>query len=214
MIFFVTASHKKDILQDNLLQSVLFEEHYILVQEGYSNVCKAYNDATKKFKWHYITYAHHDVYLPFKFEHQLLDGIAAVSLIDPDFGVIGVAGSKLSNGKREFVGNVKDRGTVCNTFKDDNPIEVDTIDELLLITKGDFVFDEKIPGNHFYGADICMEAKKQGRKNYVINAYVEHNSSLPLDGTRPADFEPCRRYFREKWFHALPVPTTCTMVTV
>jgi len=49
-----------------------------------------------------------------------------------------------------------------------NAIEIQTLDELCLITpKKDLVFDEK-QKFHFYGADICLQANKKGLSNYIL----------------------------------------------
>lgn len=212
MISFVTASHKEDVLVKNLLQSHGIINQVLHVMRDYNNIAKAYNNAKPLvYKDHIVVYVHHDVFMPSTFLQNLNASLKKMQRIYPNWGVLGVAGVKMVSRQKKFLGYVKDRGKIIGS-REDLPAEVDTLDELLLITRGDFVFDENIPGTHFYGADICMQAKLQGRKNYVINAYLEHNSSLAF-GTRPADFEPCKEYFRNKYIDHLPIATTCTIVT-
>ena len=91
------------------------------------------------------------------------------------------------------------------------PHIVDTLDELILITHGDFIFDEFLPGNHFYGADICMQAKLKGRHCYVIDAYLHHNSLR--FGKLDIDFWQTRKYFKNKYSSYLPIGTTCTVIS-
>jgi hypothetical protein len=108
-----------------------------------------------------------------------------------------------------LVGHILDRGKDWGTpFK--KAKEVETLDELMLITKGDLNFDENLD-LHFYGADICMQAAAQGRKNYVIPAFVEHNSGY--NGIRTDDYHKCKQYFARKWKDHLPIVTTTTTIT-
>lgn len=206
MIEFVTASHNYQELNNNLLRSNVFPRKQLIVQGDYANVSKAYNDIKRT-----ICYVHHDVFLPEQFYMQVQKGISYITSIDPNWGVIGVAGVKLINGKKENFGNILDRGKKWAYNLDKLPAEVDTLDELLLITKGDFTFDENLPLD-YYGADICMQAKQQGRKCYAINAYVEHNSTREF-GARTESFYKSQEYFKNKWKEFLPVVTTCSLLT-
>lgn len=209
---FVTASHKEEVLAKNLLQSKGIMNQSLQVMRDYNNISLAYNHAKPPvYKDHIVVYVHHDVFMPSTFLGNLNAALKKMERIDRNWGVLGVAGVSLVNNQKVFRGYLRDRGKIIGS-REGLPAEVDTLDELLLITRGDFVFDENIPGTHFYGADICMQAKLQGRRNYVISAYVEHNSSLAF-GTRPADFEPCKEYFRNKYIDHLPIATTCTIVT-
>lgn len=207
MIEFITASHNNETLNKNLLSSDWVKEYELHILTGYTNVAEAYNAV--KVNCPICLYVHNDVYLPKSFETDLITGINEVSLMDENFGVLGVAGVKLNRGK-ELHGYILDRGRVWGR-PITKPVEVDTLDELLLITKGDFVFDENLPLD-FYGADICMQAKEQGRKNYVINGFCHHNSSRPIGG-RTESFYKSQEYFKNKWKKYLPIATTCSMLT-
>lgn len=209
MIEFVTASHDEDILQKNLGESSIFELDYNLwVCRGFTNIPKAYNSKGPSFP--HICYVHHDVFLPGSFSSQIRIAIDTMKAIDPNWGILGVAGVKLVNGKKQNHGHILDR---CREWGSPNglPAEVDTLDELLLITHGDLQFDEQFD-LHFYGADICMQAKLQGRKCYAINAFCHHNSGLPL-GHRSESFKECERRFRAKYIDHLPIVTTCSMIS-
>ena len=207
-INFVTASHVEDILQNNLLKSPIFKNKQPIIKRGYTNVPKAYNDAN--IKGLINVFIHHDVFLPDTFYLKLYASIEEINKVDPNWGVLGVAGVQRNGNKKDIYGNILDRGIQWGG-PELVPHEVDTLDELLLITKGDFVFDENLPSNHFYGGDICLQAKKQGRKNYAIQAYCHHNSLLPQGG-RPDNFMECQEYFRKKWIDELPIFTTCANI--
>lgn len=207
MIDFVTASHDESVLKANLLRSEAFMYVLPLVQKGYTNISKAYNAVTTKGITCYI---HHDVYLPSSFNYDLLQAIRQINAIDSNWGVLGVAGVKLVNDNKEIYGYICDRGRKWGC-KSNLPHEVDTLDEMLLITHGDLKFDENLPQD-FYGADLCMQAKKQGRKNYAINAYCQHNS-LRIMGGRTESFYTSQEYFKNKWKSELPVATTCALLS-
>jgi hypothetical protein len=81
----------------------------------------------------------------------------------------------------------------------------------MLVTHGELTFDEHLPGNHLYGADICMQARLGGRVCYAIDAYCHHNSEHGVE--LPEEFERCVRYFARKYADHLPVSTTCVRVT-
>lgn len=209
MIEFVTASHDEVILHGQLKRSPIFKGQYasLDVHQGYNNIPKAYNETAPITD--FMGYIHHDVFLPPSFEDDLYNALVKMEEIDKNWGVIGVAGVKLVNGKKQNIGYIQDRGKEWGSPAG-LPAEVDTLDELLLITHGDFQFDEQFD-LHFYGADICMQAKLQGRKCYAINAYCHHNSGLPF-GHRSQSFKDCEAKFRAKYIDHLPIVTTCALI--
>ena len=209
MIEFVTASHDEDVYEQNLKRSLLMQSFPPYVQRNYTNISKAYNDYEQGGSEVYC-FLHHDLYLPETFADQLYDQF---EILPEYWGVVGVCGVKLINGKRENFGHILDRGKPWAFNTDKLPAEVASLDELLLITRGDYVFDENLPQD-FYGADICMQARAQGRKCYVINAYAEHNSSRPFkgEGLRTESYYKSREYFREKWKQYLPICTTTGII--
>lgn len=206
----ITASHDEGILSKNLAASHFF--NLCTVVKGYTNVAAAYNYANKPCNGlldEYNVFVHHDLYLPPSFEGALKHAILQINFLDKNWGVLGLYGAIMENGQRRFYGHVRDRGNNLGTSAG-LPKEVQTLDELLLITKGDFVFDEQFD-LHFYGADICLQAINQGRKNYAISAYVHHNSSLKM-GYRSQSFLDCQLKFKNKWKGFLPINTSCTLV--
>jgi len=204
----ISASHKPEVLAANLLRSELAGSARVTAQINYTNIPLAYNLVT--IPGTITVYAHHDVFLPKEFERNLANSLYQINKIDPNWGVLGVAGVRLENGVKKNCGYIQDRGKEWN-YPGGLPAEVDTLDELLLITHGDLQFDEQFD-LHFYGADICMQAMLQGRKSYAINAYCHHNSGLPL-GYRSESFRECERRFRAKYIYHLPIATTCSILT-
>lgn len=210
MIEFVTASHRPEVLAACLERSPIFRMGVfpLAIRKEVSNISAAYNSVGPIDD--FMCYLHHDVFLPVTFENDLKTAIDDINKQDPAWGVLGVAGVKLIGGKKENFGNILDRGKVWAYNVDKLPAEVDTLDELLLITQSDFEFDENLPFD-FYGADICMQAKAKGRKCYAIDAYCEHNSTRAF-GARTESFYKSQEYFKNKWREYLPIVTTCAIL--
>lgn len=200
----VCASNNEEILNNNLLKSDITKSCNIYVLKGFTNIPKAYNSMITEGV---TLYTHHDVFYYHLFEKELLK---ALKTAPKDWGVLGLAGVKFEDYQRKIVGYIMDRGKAwgspVNGF-----VEVDTLDELLLITRGDLIFDEQFEQD-FYGPDICMQARSQGMKCYVFKSFCDHNSSRKIGG-RTESFYRSRKLFAEKWKEYLPIATTCNLVT-
>lgn len=196
-IEFVTASINPQTLKDNLLSSNAFNSYGLTVQEGYTNVAKAYNEAGVKADL--VCYVHDDVYLPQKF----IDTLALfLPMLPDDWDVLGVAG--VTGPPKQNHGFISDRGKMWGKVVN-KPVKVDTLDELLLITRGNIKFDEQFEQD-FYGADICI-----GRNAYVVPCFVHHNSSRAFGG-RTEKFYEAERLFKNKHLDKLPIVTTCSII--
>lgn len=213
-IVFVTGSNNPEILKNNLLRSPIIREgapvHTI---PNPKNLPAAYNflTLTREVKRAALKcYVHHDVYLPPAWDVAVE---RALDHLGDDWGVLGVAGAcyghQSRNGRRRHFGWIRDRGKEWGS-PSFLPREVETLDEMLLITRGDIHFDESFPFD-FYGADICLQAREKKRKVYVIAAYCEHNS-LRRNGERTPAFYTAQARFRDKWRHFLPIATTCSLI--
>lgn len=204
MIEIVCASHNKEILKNNLLKSDITENYPLNIVFDYTNIPKAYNSV----KTDGVTiYVHHDVFLYHEFEKQLLE---ALKYAPKDWGVLGLAGVKLENNVRKIYGYIMDRGKPWGAPVK-GFVEVDTLDELILITRGDIKFDEELEQD-FYGPDICMQAKVKGLKSYVFKSFCDHNSGRKIGG-RTDSFYVSKKRFAEKWKEYLPIATTCGLIT-
>jgi len=160
VIEIVCATHNREILKNNLLKSDITEKYPMNIIYDYTNIPKAYNSIKREGT---TIYVHHDVFLYSLFEKELFE---ALQNAPDDWGVLGLAGVKFENNVRKIYGYIMDRGkpwgAPVNGF-----VEVDTLDELLLITKGDLIFDEQLEQD-FYAADICLQARMKGKKSYVF----------------------------------------------
>jgi SAM-dependent methyltransferase len=201
----VCASNNDKILKENLLKSKGLKDHQLIIQKGFKNVPKAYNEATLKAEEDIIIYVHHDVYLPDEFFADLDSAI--LNLDGEDWGVLGVAGCV---GSKRY-GHLQNRKSMWGS-KALVPYEVETLDELILIIrKGNVLFDENIPStHHMFGPDSCLQCTDKGLKNYAIDAFCVHNCALHT--TYPKDFYDSAEYIKKKWKKYLPITTTCTVI--
>lgn len=202
---FIVASHDARILTENLFKSPVAQSKIpIHTFPGFTNIPDAYNFLDTKGK---ITcYVHHDVFLPADWIDRVRQ---AFTKLPSNWGVLGVAGVRLINGKKQSIGHIRDRGREWGSPLR-MPAEVDTLDEMLLITKGDITFDRQFEQD-FYGADICLQAREQGQRCFAIEAYCYHNSGRPIGG-RTESFYKSKILFENKWKAQLPIATTTAMM--
>jgi hypothetical protein len=212
-ITFAVATNSREILQDNFLSSPCFAQahpHQILIQEGFTSACAAYNDAIKRSTNDLIVFVHQDILLPESWLHDLEISIDSLSRSDRNWGVLGCYGETLVGGGYGYIysGGI---GLLGKPF--DSPAAVQTLDEIVLILRrsSNLRFDDRLPGFHFYGADICMAASAQGMNNYVIPAFCVHNTQQNY--YLPGEFYDGYRFMKRKWKDALPIRTTCVRIT-
>jgi hypothetical protein len=209
----VVAANSDDILQTNLLgsgETKLATE--VVVQRHATSAAVAYNAGLTGCSSDLVVFAHQDVFLPAGWAKVLGSSIERLSALDPQWGVAGVFGMTVfangvghiySTGLRRFVGDA---------LKE--PIPVRSLDEMVLIIRqsSGLKFDERLPGFHLYGTDICLEAEARGLRNYVLPCFSFHNSC----GAKrlPMSFWQAYLYLRKKWKDRLPIVTPCTKITV
>lgn len=205
-VSFIVAVNNEEVLKRNIKSSSVFLLNEFILQRGYINVPKAYNDAVQQSKGDLLCFVHQDVFLP----KMWIDALyIAIKELDLNWGVLGVAGARMGK-NREFLGYLQDRGKLWGSSIG-LPANVQTIDELLLIRKkGDGLrFDEDIPSAHLYGADLCLQSQQKGRKCYIVNAFCHHNSTICKN---PASFYVAVEYIKKKWKAWLPIATTCAII--
>ena len=204
MIEIISASHNEETLQNNLLKSAITKHCPVIIQRDYTNVAKAYNEA--KSKAAIQVYVHNDVFLPDNFEDSLYAAILNMNIIDPNWGCIGSCGVRVEQGMKKEYGYILDRGREWGS-PNNLPQEVQTLDEVILITKGDLKFDEQFEQD-FYGADLCLNYAAQGRKSYAAKLFLHHNSGRAIGGRTPSFYESEEKFYK-KWT-TRPLCTTCS----
>ena len=109
----------------------------------------------------------------------------------------------------ERIGWVTDRGRLLKDGPE-LPARIATLDELLLVVRRDtpLRFDPSL-GNHFYGVDLCLQARELGLATVALGALCHHNSRHLGLGE---GFHESAAVFARKWSHRLPVATPCVII--
>ena len=217
MISFITCLNNWQTYNKNVLKSINenidpFYKNYELIpidntKNKYS-ASQALNLGAKKSKGSILVFCHQDIYFYKNWIKKLQNQIR---LLPNNWGIAGCAGATLINGNRRWVSHMKDRRWRGSPHK--LPRKVQTLDELILIIKAEnfknpLQFDENIPGFHFYGADICLQALDNNLINYVIDAPVLHKSG----GINKINesFWNNLKYIKSKWSKKFQIiVTTC-----
>jgi hypothetical protein len=208
----ISAVNDKSVLGRCLLSSPdIARARDLILQSGCRSAAAAYNAGIGEARTDLLVLVHQDVYLPEGWISSLRRAVARLSTQDPEWGVLGVWGVLRSGEGRGFLYCGANRRILGRAFE--GGAEVETLDEVLLVVRksSGLRFDERLAGFHMYGADICMEARRQGRRNYAIGAFCIHNTNQ--HGMLPLAFWRGYLGMRRKWRAQLPIKTTCTEIT-
>lgn len=210
---FVTAANDSSILERNLLQSPCLarpHEHEVIVQRGYPSAAAAYNEALRRCVNDLVVFLHQDVFLPEPWIEQLADAIEKLNVIDPSWGVLGCYGITQDG---RYRGYLYSSAQAIHGRPFDQPCEVQTLDEIMLIVRrsSGLRFDPELPHFHLYGTDLCLAAAQRGMKSYAVCAPCIHNTQQNF--VLPKEFYRCCAHVRRRWNGALPIQTTCIRLT-
>jgi SAM-dependent methyltransferase len=210
---FVVCVSNEQTLHDNLLSSPCLRcgsPHQVILARGCRTAAEGLNRGLATATHDKVVCVHQDVYLPEGWPRRFWEQYDAATQSFGRVGVAGVYGAALSTAKRPaHAGHVVDRDRVLKEGAT-LPARVDTLDELLLVVpRGSGLAFDPALGFHFYGADVCLAARKQGLATVALDALCFHNSiSVDL----PPAFEVSARRFAQKWSSCLPVATPCVVV--
>jgi Glycosyltransferase like family len=212
-ITFIIAVNNREIFENNFCASPCFQgstNYEFLVQEGFASAALAYNDAITRSSNDLMVFCHQDIILPKDWVLQLQAALTQLQRTDPGWGVLGSYG-KTQDGRGWGHVYSSGRDVIGTSFE--QPVEIQTLDEIVLILRksSGLCFDEELPHFHLYGADICLRAAAAGRRSYAISAFCIHNTVQPL--VLPKEFYECCKYVRGVWKAKLPIQTTCIRLT-
>jgi hypothetical protein len=212
-VTFIVTVLDRQVLTQNLLASPALSSshsHQILIQEGFASAGRAYNDGLHRAANELVIFMHSDIFLPETWMSQLERALQYLEQSDPNWGVLGCWGATRSG---EYLGHIYSTGwgVLGKTF--DHPQKVQTLDEIILISRksSGLQFDAELPHFHFYGTDICMRAARQGMKSYAISAFCIHNTAQTFRMVK--EFYCCYSYIRRIWRDNLPIQTSCIRVS-
>ncbi len=206
----IAAVNDEEVLQQCLLSSPDFQIQdfgEVLLQRGFDNVADAYNPAISQAKGEVLVFMHQDVYLPAGWFQRVAAAINQLAVTDPNWGVLGVYGVTVAGEPRGHLYCNANQCALGHAIQE--PVEVETLDEVVLIIRRNsgLQFDSGLKGFHLYGTDICLMARQQGRKIYVVPGFCIHNANGY--GMFPRSFWRGYLYMRRKWKSRLPVKTPC-----
>jgi len=208
----ISAVNDEQILKSCLLASPdLVRAAGVILQTGFESAAAAYNSGIKEADADVVAFVHQDMYLPRGWIAEVERAIDGLSQQCPDWGVLGSWGVTKDGGHAGYLYWTGLEETAGRLFE--GGVEVETLDECVLVVRksSGLVFDEHLSGFHMYGADICLEAKRQGLKNFAISALSIHNTNEYK--LLPWEFWKAYFYMRRKWKPQLPVRTTCIEIT-
>jgi GT2 family glycosyltransferase len=137
---------------------------------------KGLNTALDISSGKYVIFCHQDIIVPKDWLIRLKRAIQSLETDNIKWGVIGPAGVTLNSVPYYYL--LDGKGERLHTPQ--NPRnDVFCLDELCMVIKKENNLrfrDEHISGYHFYGLDICSDAKKKGLRNFAVNAWCHHSS--------------------------------------
>jgi hypothetical protein len=209
----IAAVNDSAVLSRDLQKSPCIAEGRLPLRcyRGHSSAGEAYDMGMTESASPLLVFAHQDVYLPKGWTDRLEAAVRVLDAVDPDWAVLGIFGLD-KHGKP--TGHVWSSGLQRVLGKPfDGPVEATCLDELLLVVRREsgVQFDQILPGFHLYGTDIVLASLVLGRKSYIMNLPVIHNSR-PIHLLRE-DYFRARRYMRRKWRGRLPWPTLILPLT-
>jgi hypothetical protein len=206
---FIIAVNDEHVLRNNALTSPAFcngHGHEVLLQRNFPSASLAYNTAIESARNDLIICMHQDVYLPERWVQKLQKVVNFLEALGRRWGVLGCYGISLQG---RPVGHIFSNGLNRELGGSHPPVPVQSLDETVLVLRksSGLRFDVNLPHFHLYGADICLQARRSGLKNYAMSNFCVHNSIAIKK--LPAEFWRCAEYLRVKWQNELPVKTCC-----
>lgn len=182
MISVVCVYNNRQILNNCLIKSLKkqnCDSELILIDNThnkFNSAAKALNHGGSKAQEEYIMFVHQDMELN---SPNWLSDVEEMLKSIKDMGVAGVAGRKGRTPRSNMKHGTTPRSV--GIFPQDDPIEVQTVDECLAIVPRSIFqenpFDEETcQGWHLYLADYCLSLKNKGYHVYVVPQSSYHLS--------------------------------------
>lgn len=207
----ITACNNEAVLNNCLRASPgVAAAQEVKVLRGFASSAKAYNAGIESATADVLVLAHQDVYFPVGWDLQLADAVRRLEEVDSQWGVLGVMGITRTGVPKGYLYCTGLQRVIGAPFS--APVECSTLDEVVLVVRraSGLRFDEKLPGFHLYGTDVCYAARANGFRSYVFSAFCVHNTSgLTF---LPWTFWQGYFYLRRKWRRELPIRTPCITI--
>ena len=179
------------------------------------SLTKFYNKALKETKNDIVVFVHDDVIIETK---QLVNKINRIFDKNPEYGIVGIAGTKYLSESGRWWDNPKNMyGRVAHTHEGKTWLSEYSADqdrrlEETIIVDGVFFavhkgrikkqFDESVEGFHFYDVDFCFQNHLEGIRIGVTTEIRVNHMSIGMTNEK---WEANRVIFSEKYKDNLPV---------
>lgn len=186
-----------------------------VINDGEFSLTEAYNRGLKQAKNNIVVFCHDDIVIETK---QWGDKLLKLFNKNPEFGIIGVAGTKYlpssgqwwENRKKMYgrVAHTHEGKTWLSTYSDDLGQE---LEEVVIVdgvffaidkTKIKHDFDESVKGFHFYDVTFCFQNYLTGVKIGVTTVLRINHQSI---GMTNDSWETNKQIFAETYKDKLPV---------
>lgn len=202
MISWIVASHRRDLLEANLLATLKLEDgDEIILVENAASITLAYAEGQNRANNLIHCYIHSDVVV-------LDTGLLRSELIEATdgTGIVGVIGSRSMtmpwwNGDG-LLGSVQDSRLGVLDFGLGGDCSV--VDGMVLATRVLVPWDVSWPGWHGYDHDICRQTIMLGYQNRCISNgknMVRHNSDSPFSVEVIDGWDDAARRYNRKWLN-------------
>ena len=223
----ITCVSRAEVYQKCLLDSINrtrgrhdIEIIPIINNDNRYSASNALNVGIDASKSDILIFAHQDVILLENWFDKLN---SVLSECDDNWGVIGSAGIDLRYGSGDVgkwggalntetvaVGSVYDNidklndGPYWSGIKETVPVHC--VDECLFILnkKAGLMFDTMLTGFHFYGVDLCLQARSSGNLVYGADLPIVHYGKYSASFSGDKKYWVYLRYIRNKWFMRFP----------
>jgi len=158
----------------------------------------------------FILIIHDDVEFSGLNFYSLINELSRICKLDSKAALFGVAGVSFSD--HSSIGRFRDVAGEHNWGFHEGGL-ASSLDECFLVLRRDkgLSVSNELSGYHFYGTDLCLNAREKGLASYVINFPIIHKSTGSLD----KNFFEARNQFEkhlQKKNNPRFVRTTCTVM--
>lgn len=227
IVSIITCISKPDVYNSCLLKSVkeCRRKHDVRVipiinNDNLYSASNALNIGIEASKGDIVIFAHQDVRLLYDWFDLLLD---LIDQMPPDWGVLGTAGINLKYGRHDIgkwggaatldtvaVGTVwdSDESLVKPPYWDGTKdlATVHCADECLFMMnkRTGLRFDQAFNGFHFYGVDLCLQARAAAYNVYCAHLPIIHYGKYSASFTGDKKYWVYLRYLYNKWRFRFP----------
>ena len=201
----------KESLYQSLINCFPNTTEYILIDNSSKKIdCyQALNIFIDQCNGDYILVCHDDILFENLEYEYLLNQITKKTKSDPSASLFGVAGVSRSN---KNIGHFFDAKGERYWGMSEGDL-ASSLDEFFLVIRKNsgLSVSDGLKGYHFYGTDLCLNAKEKGLSCYVIDFPVTHYSTGNMNGSFFEARDDFEKHLQKKGLKQF-ITTTCTVL--